>query len=182
MGIPQPSANAFQEESAHDARAVANLLLDMAALEAIELTNLKIQKLIYFAHAESLVRYQRALVRQPFEAWEMGPVVKPVYDQFKAFKDRPILQPARSFDVAAAAWIPVPYTAIGPGARATVQLTLASYGRVSAFHLSDLTHQPGSPWHIVRTTPTSVANVGLQISNSLIFAYFGNGAGNRLLN
>lgn len=175
MEMSQIGASTFREEAAHDARAVANLFLEMALDKKIELTNLKIQKLMYFAHAECLVKYHRALIRQAFEAWDMGPVIKAAYDQFKKFEGRPIDEPAKAFDVRASAWLPVTSAGIGPGARAVVEQTLITYGRVSAYHLSDLTHQPGSPWHLVRNTPTGVANVGLQISNELIFSCFSHG-------
>lgn len=162
----------FQEDVASDARAIANLLLDLSDSHGIVLTNLKLQKLLYFAHAETLVCERRALIRQSFEAWQMGPVVKVIYDQFKKFKDRPILEHAKAFDVVCKAWLPVSSADVGVATREIVLRTIKTYGRVSAFHLSELTHEHGGPWDRVRNRPTNKANIALRISNDLIFSHF----------
>lgn len=177
-----PGQNAFCEDRAHDARAVANYLLECANERGLPLTNLKIQKLLFFAQAESLVRYRRALVRQQFEAWEMGPVVKAVYDQFKAFKNQPISRPACAFDAEISAWVPVKFDLMGLGAREVVQTTLTTFGRVSAFDLSNLTHLPGSPWDRVRNERLGQANIALQIPNKLILEAFSSAPALKVLN
>lgn len=41
--------------------------------------NLKLQKLLYFAHMFYTDRNREGLVREPFEAWKYGPVVPEVY-------------------------------------------------------------------------------------------------------
>lgn len=45
-----------------------------------DLTNLKLQKLLYFAQVEYLKKYGKPLFSDPIEAWKYGPVVRAVYD------------------------------------------------------------------------------------------------------
>ena len=41
-----------------------------------DLTNLKLQKILYFAQAEHLKKYNQKLFNQDIEAWQYGPVVR----------------------------------------------------------------------------------------------------------
>src|SRR6266481_8583654 len=73
-----------------DARAVANLILSESWKRGLEISNLKLQKLIFLCHAFLLVEKNRDLVRGNFVAWKFGPVHPDVYDAFKHFRERPI--------------------------------------------------------------------------------------------
>lgn len=48
-------------------------------------SNLKLQKLMYFVQAYSLITTNRPLFEEPIEAWDFGPVVPAVYHEFKRF-------------------------------------------------------------------------------------------------
>ena len=45
-----------------------------------DLTNLKLQKLLYFAQVEYLKEHDEKLFNEEIQAWQYGPVVKEVYD------------------------------------------------------------------------------------------------------
>lgn len=47
------------------------------------ITNLKVQKLLYYAEAWSQVFYNRTLFEEDIQAWAHGPVVPEVYHAFK---------------------------------------------------------------------------------------------------
>lgn len=65
------------------ASAVADWFLHFASRRYdAELTNLKLQKLLYYAQGAHLERYGRPLFPEPIEAWEHGPVVPLVYILF----------------------------------------------------------------------------------------------------
>ena len=68
----------------HDARAVANFLLDAADTHNITLSITSLLKIIYFAQGWHLAKYNRPLIGQSFEAWEFGPVIRVVYDSLIA--------------------------------------------------------------------------------------------------
>lgn len=50
------------------------------------ITNMKLNKLLFFAQAASLQRFGKPLFDTPLEAWKYGPVVKDVYRTFKGYQ------------------------------------------------------------------------------------------------
>jgi uncharacterized phage-associated protein len=53
-------------------------------IKSLPIDNLKLQKLLYYSQATHLVLYDRApLFPEPIEAWDYGPVVPPVYREYK---------------------------------------------------------------------------------------------------
>jgi len=64
----------------YDPRCIANLMLDESARVGQSLTNLALQKLLYFAHAMFLIEQGRPLLSGYFEAWEYGPVHPAAYN------------------------------------------------------------------------------------------------------
>jgi uncharacterized phage-associated protein len=81
---------AIQAKTAIKAMDVANYLLCWANKNGDLITNLKMQKLLYYAQAWYLVNHKAALFSDPIEAWEYGPVVPEVYRKFKKFGARSI--------------------------------------------------------------------------------------------
>ena len=56
------------------------------------ITPLKLQKLLYYAQADYLVKHNGTpLFEEPIEAHEDGPIVQSVYEFFKPFGHGPIL-------------------------------------------------------------------------------------------
>lgn len=56
--------------------------------EKNDLSNLKIQKLLYYAQGYYLALYNKPLFEEKIQAWTHGPVVKEVYQHFKKDKDK----------------------------------------------------------------------------------------------
>ena len=83
----------------YDPRAIANLILDEAQQMGRPVTNLALQKLLYFAHALFLIRRKQQLVSGYFEAWQYGPVHPTAYQAFKSAADQPISFRATAMDV-----------------------------------------------------------------------------------
>ena len=64
------------------------------------ITNLKLQKLLYYIQAEFLIDRRDPLFEDKIEAWRHGPVVRDVYAYFKGYLDNPIeniYKPRNSF-------------------------------------------------------------------------------------
>ena len=55
------------------------------------ITNLKLQKVLYFAQACSLAQREKPLFSDRIEAWEHGPVVPKVYQEYKKNASNPII-------------------------------------------------------------------------------------------
>ena len=69
---------------------VAQYLLYWANCNGELITNLKLQKLLYYAQAWYLVNYRKPLFPDPIEAWDFGPVIKEIYEKYKKFGARAI--------------------------------------------------------------------------------------------
>jgi len=58
-------------------------------------SNLKLQKLVYYAQAWHLALYETPLFLEDFEAWVHGPVIPTLYQKYKSFGWQPILEDAK---------------------------------------------------------------------------------------
>ena len=151
----------------YDARSIANLMLDEADREGINITNLALQKLLYFAHGIHLRQSKQPLVSGYFEAWQYGPVHPAAYRALKtngadaivtrAMGKDPLTGKARSLR-----------TPDNPKTTQLVRDVVRSYGRMSPGRLVDLSHAKNSPWHyIVDKARTDVA-LGMRIPDNVI--------------
>src|SRR4051794_20001957 len=81
-------------------RALANWILDLADRKDAPITNMALNKLVYFVIEKVLVEQKRLLTEAKIEAWEHGPVFRELYQQFKSFGDNPINDRAKFYDIA----------------------------------------------------------------------------------
>jgi uncharacterized phage-associated protein len=70
----------------------ANFLLVECRERGEVLTNLKLQKLLYYAQAWYLAIHNKPLFEEDFQAWVHGPALPSQYKRFKKFEWRPILE------------------------------------------------------------------------------------------
>lgn len=151
----------------YDPRSVANLLLELADQDGIKVSNLAIQKLLYFAHTHFLIQTGRPLMQGAFEAWTHGPVHPAIYQAFKAAGREHISTRAVGRDIMTGQPRPLA-TPTDPEVRSCIRKVLVVYGRLSPKQLRDLSHAPGSPWHaVVKAAETSVT-LGMRIPDSVI--------------
>lgn len=83
-------------KSPYRAENVANYLIFLASQENQEkeregITNLKLQKVLYFAQAYYLAKLGKPIFSEKLEAWEYGPVVPEVYRKLKRNGSKPII-------------------------------------------------------------------------------------------
>lgn len=64
---------------------IAKWFTAWAEAQDADVTNLKLQKLLYFAQGHHLGTHGRPLFEDPVQAWSHGPVVREVYHQLKRF-------------------------------------------------------------------------------------------------
>lgn len=98
------------------------------------ITNLKLQKLLYYAQGACLGLYHERLFDDSILAWAHGPVVRVVYDRFKFLGAAPIPN-QESFN-------PDQYD---ERVSDLLEQVYAVYGQFSAWGLRNLTHQE-DPW------------------------------------
>lgn len=122
------------------------------------LSAMKLQKLVFYCQAWSLVWDERPLFPERIEAWANGPVVPALYD-----KHRGVFQ--------VSGWPSGDPEALGGTARETVDLVLEAYGPHNAQWLSDLTHRE-APWKDARQgTPDGVRG-GSEITLAALMEYY----------
>ena len=57
------------------------------------MTNLRLNKLLYFAQVISMLEHGQPLFDDDFAAWDLGPVIPSIYRCYKQYGDRPIPTP-----------------------------------------------------------------------------------------
>jgi uncharacterized phage-associated protein len=100
------------------------------------MTAWKLQKLVYYSQAWSLVWDDRALFPERIEAWANGPVCVPLYEKHKGEFQISTLQKGDS-------------TVLSKDQRETIDAVIKHYGNFSAQYLSELTHAE-RPWKEAR--------------------------------
>jgi uncharacterized phage-associated protein len=161
-----------------DARGIANFILDLYDPQEFGISNLKINKLIFFLHGFFRSKFDRRLIRNHFEAWDNGPVVRVVFDEFKVNGREPISHKAHIFDHIESKYIEARYDLQSPEEREYLERVLAYYVKFSAGQLVELTHRPGGPWHRARTGDVS-ARLRDRIPDGWIDDYFVENYGGR---
>ena len=98
------------------------------------ISNLKLQKLLYYAQGFHLALYGSRLFREDIRAWEHGPVVPDAYHEFKEFGANAIPAPEV-----------MDFTIFDPETVELLDEVYAVYGQFSAWKLRNMTHEE-SPW------------------------------------
>lgn len=105
------------------------------------LTNLKIQKLLYYAQGIYLAINDSPLFAEEIEAWENGPVVSSVYHKF-SHKKANVINPKES-NVSLKV---IDIIESNSKAKQALELTYRNFAIYTAWQLRNLTHAVGSPW------------------------------------
>lgn len=101
------------------------------------ITNLKLNKLLYYAQGAFLARTGKPLFDEKIEAWKYGPVVPSVYERYKVCGHAPI-QLGEGEEVEASDFTVEELDALLDTAR--------EFGKYTGSTLVDMTHAPDSPW------------------------------------
>ena len=143
---------------AHDSRSIANRILGIRMDENKPLTVMQLIKLVYIADGWAVSLLGRPLAKTDPQAWQYGPVYPELYRAFRRFGPNPVTAPATiaGTDVAYA-------EEFAEDEIDVIRSVVESYGKLSAYQLSDLTHQPGTPWSAAYAngvySPISIAQI-----------------------
>lgn len=153
-----------------DPRSVCNLMLDEANHKQ-PITNLALQKLLYFAHAIYLIETKRPLVSGYFEAWQYGPVHPAAYAAFKAAGNQPIAFRALKQNPLTGESSPLP-NPTDPEIIACASRVIATYARMTPGRLVEISHAPGAPWHFIVEKARESMAFGMRIPDDIIVTNF----------
>ena len=154
-----------------DPRSICNLILDEADSAKRSITNLALQKLLYFAHGLHLVDTGKPLVTGFFEAWRFGPVHPVAYHAFKSAGAGPILFRATIHDPFTREAISVPECE-DPNVRTRVGRIVRMYAGMTPGRLVEVSHAKGAPWQFTVDKARTETILGLRISDDVIMSRF----------
>jgi uncharacterized phage-associated protein len=123
----------------YDAKNVAKYFIYLASKNVVGdneeregITNLKLQKILYFAQAYYLAKLDKPLFENPILAWEYGPVVSEVYRKYKSNGSNAIISEKDT-------------RLISNEDKENLKKIWASFGGYSASRLVDISHAH-TPW------------------------------------
>ncbi|NII28569.1 SocA family protein [Pseudoflavitalea sp. X16] len=145
---------------------IADYFIALSNERQSPITNLKLQKLVYYAQAWHMVLVKRDLIAENFQAWVHGPVIPALYNDYREFGWKPLMRDDLTPDA---------FTKIKEQLPAdTLQLlqdVCYEYFGLEAFELEKLTHNE-DPWLITRKGLADDAPSDRIIDKALIKGYY----------
>ena len=120
----------------YSATQVANSFLSIAQANGEQLTNMQLQKLVYFAHGWHLALTETPLIAEPVEAWPYGPVFSNLYGKLRQYGNGTVTQPLPGGTIPAG------------GEKNLLEHVWQLYGHLSGPQMSFLTHKSNTPWDL----------------------------------
>ncbi len=120
---------------------IANAFLALAKENGSTLTNMQLQKLVFFAHGWHLALKGEPLINTDVKAWNFGPVIPPLYRALKQFGNGTVQGPITKEDSDS-----VPPE--DPFVQSLLRRVWDVYGHLTGGQMSTLTHEEGSPWDV----------------------------------
>lgn len=134
------------------ARDVVNYFLTKANPDEERISNLKMQKLLYYAQGFHLAMTGKPLFNESIEAWRYGPVVPAVYHELKQHRDGPLPPAPEEFD---------PGAVFSAAQLEILDEVFEVYGQFSAWKLRDLTHDE-TPWQRAQSNAGTISHDSLR--------------------
>jgi uncharacterized phage-associated protein len=122
------------------------------------ITHLKLQKLLYYAQAWTMVLFNKTLFEEDFQAWMHGPVLLSIWESYKHYGFDSI--PISNFEDA----LPNEVTEL-------LEEIKSVYGEKSAKYLEELTHSE-LPWREARAGLPIEARSTKPISKQTMFEFY----------
>jgi uncharacterized phage-associated protein len=127
---------------AYPASLIAYAFVKKGIDEGLFVTQMKLQKLVYFAQGVHLAKYGKPLINETFQAWMYGPVIPEIYQDFKLYGSRPIINTA---DFTPSSTYKPPFR-LDDEALDTINYSWGVLKDISAMSLSYWTHRADGPW------------------------------------
>ena len=120
------------------ARDAANFFINLANCDEYGdgMTNMRLNKLLFFAQGHYFARTGNPLFEDEFEAWDYGPVVSDIYKRYKNYGRKPISNIDSSYDS----------EAFTPDEMEVLLDVAREYGKYSTSELVNISHSDNSPW------------------------------------
>ncbi len=119
----------------YDALEVAKYIISVCTQQGKPISNLKLQKVLYFVWVDFYKMTGRKLFLDDICAWQLGPVVPIVYYEYCPYAGRPISRCVNA--------------EVETCDKERIDQILESYMDIPACELVDRSHVEGSPWDII---------------------------------
>ena len=140
------------------ASTIADYIILARRAKGDKITQLKIQKLVYYVQAWHLGLYGSVIFSEEIEAWVHGPVIPSVRSRYRDLR-----------------WSPLPVPATSPDLPSRIQVhidkVLSVYGDLSASDLEEISHVE-DPWVKARANMQPSERSNCIIAKSAMKEYF----------
>ena len=113
---------------------IAKYIIDKCFKDNSPITNLRLQKILYFVQLEAYSKCKRPAFEEDIEAWQFGPVVPIVYYEYCNYVGMPILEYYNVTDD------------IDVEIKNAIDDVISKYAKFTVWDLVNLTHAEGTPW------------------------------------
>lgn len=111
------------------------------------LSNMKLQKLVYYAQGFYIAKFDRPLFNSTIEAWNYGPVIPDLYQEFKKYGKKPIKLNKK-----------LDFSKYNNQVREILDSVYVAFGQYSAWRLSQMTHDE-PPWLVGNKNPDKIISL-----------------------
>lgn len=118
----------------YDAKKLADYVLYKSNELGRPVSNLQLQKMLYFMWIDYYKYTQTKLFSNAFYAWQFGPVVLDVYSHYKKFGNAKIIKPSTSFAF------------VTEADKQIVDASIQEYSKYTAFDLVKMSHNSNGAW------------------------------------
>lgn len=149
---------------------IANYFIQKSFEEGVNLTQMKLLKLVYIAHGWHLGYFDQPLISDAVQAWQYGPVIPKLYRKISKYGRRTIDALIEGYGV-----ICDGQQENTPPHESTIPLlnkVWETYSGLSGIQLSTMTHQNDTPWHYAWIEAKGSPYSGTIISNELIRQHY----------
>ena len=146
----------------NNAITIANYFIDKGIQENKPIDQMKVQKLVYFAHGWYLAIANKPLLNEVIEAWRFGPVIPSLYQVLKHSGNQPIAQP-----------IGKDFIALDDGELTSyLERIWNLYSPFTGIQLSNMTHEEATPWSCLSKEFNNQIPGNTALGDELIRNYF----------
>lgn len=144
----------IENEKPYSVIAIANELIKRAKDKGLDITHLKLQKLVYFAHALNLALGNGRLIKDEVEAWKYGPVIPDLFRECAVYgKDKIYNYITTAIIENDPFMVEIVTKFIDPDdvfSNDLLGAIIDIYGSKTAVELSNMAHSKNSAWDITR--------------------------------
>jgi uncharacterized phage-associated protein len=151
------------------ATVISNYFVEKGFQSGCSLTPMQINKLTSISHGYFLALTGQPLIGDPVEAWEYGPVVRSVYERYRLHGRYPVHAVSFQSELECQQFQALQDDL---NAQHVLEGVWMGYGAMTGFQLSEISHEPGTPWFAVWHEQDGKKHKNTVIPDALIQDYY----------